>query len=254
MRRLTPVLCFVLLLTSVATGQAPPPKPAPAPSAKQKAAPSFIDRVLKFLGISDSPGTLKSPGDDRSGILWVADLGSRTTHAVTRDGGYRSPIFLPESNDIFALSGSDVVRISPSGEMKKLYAIAGLTKLVAGSTGNPDTLLILLTGNAGEHSRVGLLSVSTGKVTPLAFDPNSSADLQMVEDLEGWTRRYGDKQIYVRRQTKQALSGPVEASDVFLKAAGQEPMNISRCNGVDCGQPCLSDDGRLLIFVKSETE
>ncbi|MGA9669828.1 MAG: hypothetical protein WBQ94_11495 [Terracidiphilus sp.] len=254
MHRLASVLCFVLLLTSVAAGQTQPQKPAPAPSAKQKPSPGFIDRVLKFLGISDSPGTLKSLGDEQSGALWVADLGSHTTHAVARGEGYRSPVFMPESGDILTLSGSDVVRISPSGEMKKLYSIAAITKLVAGSVDNPDTVLILLTNNAGGHPRIGLLSISTGKVTPLAYDPNSGVDLQMVENLEGWTRSYNDKQIYVQRQTKQALSGAVEWSDVFLKSAGQNPVNVSRCNGSNCGQPSLSANGRLLVFVKSEPE
>jgi|HubBroStandDraft_1064217.scaffolds.fasta_scaffold10602_3 hypothetical protein len=255
MRRLASALCFMLLLTPVAAGQTQPQKAAPAAPAKQKPAPGFIDRVLKFLGISDSPGTLKGPGDEvKSGALWVADLGSHTTHAITRGEGYRSPVSLPESNDILALSGSDVMRISPSGETKKLYSIAGITKLVAGSADNLDTVLILLTGDAGGHPRIGLLSVSIGKVTPLPYDPNSGADLQMVENLEGWNRSYGDKQIYVQRQTKQALSGPLEWSDVFLKAAGQNPVNVSRCDGANCGQPTLSTDGRLLIFVKSETE
>jgi hypothetical protein len=244
----------MLLLTSVVAGQTQPQKPAPAPTAKQKPSPGFIDRVLKFLGISDSPGTLKSPADEKSGALWVVDLGSNTTRAITSTGGYRSPVFLPGSNDILALSGNDVVRISPSGSANKLYSITGITKLVAGSTDKPDAVLILLTENAGGHSRVGFLSVSTGKVTPLAFDPNLGADLQMVENLEGWTRTYGDKQIYVQRQTKQAFSGPVEWSDVFLKAAGQDPVNVSRCTSADCGQPSLSSDGQLLIFVKSESE
>jgi hypothetical protein len=255
MRRFAPAFCFVLLLTSVAAAQTQPQKPAPVPPTKQKPSPGFIDRMLKFLGISDSPGTLKGPGDEvRSGALWVADLGSHTTHAVALGEGYRSPVFLPQSNDILALSGSDVVRISPSGETKKLYSIAGITKLVAGSTGNPDTVLILLTDNAGGRPRVGLLSVSTGKVTPLAYDPNSSADLQMVENLEGWTRSYSGQQVYVERQTKQALSGTVERSDVFLKASGQDAVNVSRCDGANCGQPSLSADGQLLLFVKSEPE
>lgn len=255
MGRLVPALCFVLLLTSVATGQTQPQKPAPTPTAKQKPSPGFIDRMLKFLGISDSPGTLKGPGDEvRSGALWVADLGSHTTYPVEHGDGYGAPVFLPQSNDILALSGSDVVRISPSGQMRKLYSVAGITKLVAVRADNPDTVLILLTDNAGGHPRVGLLSVRSGEVTPMAYDPNSSADLQMVENLEGWTRSYSDKQVYVRRQTKQALSGTVEWSDVFLKAAGQDPVNVSRCNGANCGQPSLSADGRLLIFVKVETE
>jgi len=48
-----------------------------------------------------------------------------------------------------------------------------------------------------------------------------------VENLEGWTRSYGDRQIYRATQTKQALSGTVEWSDVFLEAAGQDPVNVS---------------------------
>ena len=71
--------------------------------------------------------------------------------------------------------------------MKRLYSIAGIMKLVAGSADNPDTLLILLTENVGGHPRVGLLSVSSGKVTPLAYGPSSSTDAQMVENFEGWT-------------------------------------------------------------------
>lgn len=257
MRRVVLALSIMLVLGGAAAGQNQKPQgnaSAPAPAKKQS--PDFIDKVLKFLGISDSPGTLKGPGDEVvRGELWVADLGSQAIRAAGKGDGYRSPVFLPGSNDILALSGSDVVRFpAGGGEMKKLYSIAGVTKLVGFSADDPDTLLILQSGDAGGHPRIGLLSVSTAKVTPLAYDPTSSADLQMVENLEGWTRTYGDKQVYVRRQTKQALSGVVEWSDVFLRADGQEPMDVSQCKGTNCGQPSLSADGRLLVFVKTESE
>jgi hypothetical protein len=39
-------------------------------------------------------------------------------------------------------------------------------------------------------TRVGQLTVSTGKVTLLPYDPSSGEDLQMVEDLGGWSRTY----------------------------------------------------------------
>jgi hypothetical protein len=245
----------VLALGGATAGQNQRPQgsaPAPAPAKKQS--PDFIDKVLKFLGISDSPGTLKGPGDEVvKGKLWVTDLGSQTVRAVGNGDGYRSPVFIPGSNDILALSGSDVVRFpAGGGEMKKLSSIAGVTKLVGFNADDPDTVLILQSGDAGGHPRIGLLSMSTAKIAPLAYDPASSADLQMVENLEGWTRTYGDKQIYVRRQTKQALSGVVEWTDVFLKADGQEPIDVSQCKGSNCGQPSLSADGRMLVFVKTE--
>jgi hypothetical protein len=257
MRRVVLGLSLALVLGGAAAGQnQKPPGAAPAPAPAKKQSPDFIDKVLKFLGISDSPGTLKGPGDEVvRGQLWVADLGSQTTHAIASGGSYRSPVFMPGSNDILALSGSDVVRFpAGGGEMKKFSSIAGVTKLVGFNADDPDTVLILQSGDAGGHPRIGLLSVSTTKVTPLAYDPRSSAELQMVENLEGWTRTYGDKQTYVRRQSKQALSGVVEWSEVFLKTDGQAPIDVSQCNGANCGQPSLSTDGQLLVFVKTGPE
>ena len=45
-----------------------------------------------------------------------------------------------------------------------------------------------------------------------------------------------------------------EFTGVFLKAAGHDPMNGSQCDGSNCGQPSLSADGQLFIFVKTEPE
>jgi len=91
-------------------------------------------------------------------------------------------------------------------------------------------------------------------MTVVPYDAASNQDLQMLESLQGWSRTYGDKYIYVKRQTKQAFSGTVEWSDVFLNVGNREPVDVSRCDGANCGQPSLSEDGRLLVFVKAETE
>ncbi len=233
-----------------------PAKGAPATSAKHKLSSGFLDRMLNFLGISDSPSTLKGPGDEvKSGELWVVDLASQTRRALTQAGEYRSPIFAPGKNDVFALSGHDLLQISlGSGEIKKLFFIADISKLVGFSGSDPSAVLVLQSKTADQHAQVGLLSIRTGKVTPLPYDPASSADLQMVENLKGWTRTYGNKQVYVRRQTKQALSGATEWSDVFLQSVGTAPTDESLCDEVNCGQPSMSADGRLLVFVKSSAE
>jgi hypothetical protein len=256
MRGLILAVCVGALLSGSAAAQNPKTPAAPTQTARQKPSPGFIDRVLKYLGISDSPETLKGLGDEvTSGELWVADLDSQATRAVASGDSFRSPVFVPGTKDILALSGADVVRLSPGlSEIKKLYSIAEVTKLVGFDADDPDSVLVLRSNDAGGHPRVGLLSLSTGKVATLAYDPTSSAELQMVENLAGWTRNYGDKQIYVRTQTKQALSGPVEWTDVFLKADGKDPMDVSHCNGVNCGQPSLSVDGRLVVFVKAKAE
>jgi hypothetical protein len=226
-----------------------------APADKQKPT-SFIDRMLKFFGISDSPGTLKGPGDEvTSGELWLADLRAGTTRALTSNDGYRSPIFLAGDRDVLALRGPEVVRVpSAGGESKKLYSVDGILKLVGASSEDRATVLILLRGEGSGHPRVGLLTVGTGVVTPVPYNPASSRDLQMLEDLEGWSRTYSDRHVYVRRQSKQALSGMLEWSDVFLQAGSRTAVDVSQCNGVNCGQPSLSAGGGWLVFVRTNAE
>lgn len=229
-------------------------KNAPAPRPKTQT--SFTEKLLKFLGISDSPGTLKGPGDEVvSGELWLADLQAGTTRALNSGGGYRSPIFLVGSKDVLALRGADVTRVpAAGGDGKKLYSIDGAWKLVGASSDNPPTALILLRSGADAHPRVSVLMVSTGAVTPVSYDPASNQDLQMLENLEGWSRTYGDKRCYVQKQSKKAFSGPVEWTDVFLQVDSHSPSNVSQCDGINCGQPSLSADGHWLVYVKTKTE
>lgn len=253
------ILCILLtLLISVSSGQ----EQKNSPAGQSKPSTSFTERVLKFLGIANSPGTLKGPGDEvTTGELWLADLEDRTTRRLTSSAGYRSPIFLPESNDVLALRGTDVVRISKAdGKETKLHSSDGILKLVGANSPAGDrskdtgTVLILMRGRPGERPRVALLTIATGAVNAVPYDPTSPQDLQMLENLEGWSRTYGDRRVYVDRQSKDAFSGTVEWSDVFLVVGKQQPVDVSQCDGLNCGQPSLSTDGHLLVFVKAEPE
>jgi len=255
MNRLFACALLLTLVVNTVSGQAQKNAPPAAPG-KQTASTSFTEKLLKFLGISDSPGTLKGPGDEvTSGELWLADLQAKTTRVLASDEGYHSPIFLAGTREVLALRGTDVVQIPVvGGQGRKFYSVDGIVKLVGASSADAGTVLILLRGDAGGRPRVGMLTVATGAVTPVPYDPASSQDLQMVEDLEGWSRTYGDRHIYVKRQSKHALSGTVEWSDVFLQVGNQLPVDASQCDGVNCGQPSLSENGRLLVFVKAEAE
>jgi len=222
---------------------------------KRRTSTSFTEKVLKFFGISDSPNTLKGPNEITSGELWLANLDSKRTSALTSGAGYRSPVFLAGTKEVLALRGSDVMQVpAGGGEGKRLYAVTAISKLLGFGSEDAGKVLILLRGEAGGRPRVGLLTISTGAVTVVPYDPASAQDLQIIENLEGWSRTYGDKYIYVKRQTKQAPSGTVEWSDVFLNVGNRPPVDVSQCDGVNCGQPSLSEDGRLLVFVKAEPE
>ena len=248
------VISYILLILLVSGPSIQAQKKSPA--GQQKPPTSFIDTVLRYLGIADSPGTLKGPGDDVvSGELWLADLRARTTRPLISGEGYHSPIFLEGNKDVLALRGTDIMRIpSAGGESTRLYSIDGILKLVGISSEGSATALILLAGGAKGHPRVAQLTVSTGFVTPVPYDSASHQDLQIVEDLEGWSRTYGDRHIYVRKQSKKALLSTIEWSDVFLQVEGQSPMDVSQCEGVNCGQPSLSPDGSWLVFVRANSQ
>lgn len=254
-RRLAWVATLLISLLAVLNARAQKPMAGYQRATQEHKTESFWEKLLRISGISASPSTLKGPGDEvESGQIWLAEVGPKRTHRLAVGSGYRSPVFMPRGNDILALEGNDIVRLSSAGgEPKKLYAVSRATKLVGFSLDDPDKVLIL-TEDAAGHSGVGLLSVSTGSVTPLAYDPASSKDRHMIEHLRSWDRVYGNKSVYVKRQTKQDLSGAVEWTDVYLKVGDEEPANVSKCNGVNCGQPSLSAGGELLVFIRAAQE
>jgi hypothetical protein len=213
---------------------------------------SFIDRVLDFLAISYTPGAQKGPAPDISnGQIWVADLKSGSTRALTVSGSFRSPVFLAGSTDILALRGNDIVRVPfAGGEGSTVHSVPGILKLVGVGSQDSGKILVLLHNESGSHPRVALLAIDTGSIANLPYDPESSQDLQLVEDLEGWSRSSGESTVYVKRQTREALAGPAQWSDVFLVAHGRQPVDVSRCDGLNCGQPSLSQDGNLVVYVK----
>jgi hypothetical protein len=245
------LLVFVGLMVSTAVRAQKPDKPPP-PAAQSKTE-SFWDKVLRYTGISHDASNLKGPGDEVvSGQIWLADLGSKTSVKVTAGGGYRSPVFVPGGKEILVLKGSEVVRVGVSGgNLVKRYAIADITKLVGFGVDDPDTVLVLARG-AGERPAVGLLSLSSGKVTPMSYDPASSRDLELIEHLQSWERVYGNTRVYTKRQSKETLYGAAEWTDVYLKRGGAEAVDVSECDGVNCGQPSVSADGRSVVFIKSD--
>jgi hypothetical protein len=253
--RLSPWIVVLILSFGVHPGVAQTKSTSHAP-VKQKSSESFSDWLLRFLGIADTPSTLKGPGDEvKTGQLWLRTLGSNATRPLTRAAGYRSPVFLPGSADILALHGSDLMRVPTSGgDPNRLYSVDRIIKLVGFGSDDPGKLLVLLQSGPGEHPGVALLSTKTGELTAVPYDPASTKDLQMVENLESWSRTYGDRHLYVKRETKEALSGTVEWTDVFLKAGNLNEENVSHCDGAMCGQPALSENGQLVVYVKSSTE
>lgn len=214
---------------------------------------SLWQKILRIAGISATPSTLRGPGDEiETGDIWMVNLASQTSRRLTRDGSYRSPVFVPGDEAILGLTADDIVRIALSGgEPETLYTIDGIMKLVGVSKDDPDTVLIVAEDDDGVLS-VGLLSLKGGQVRSVPYNRASREDRRMLSHIKGWERVYADATVYVRRQTKQGMGGRQQWTDVFVTQGNNDPINISKCDGINCGQPSLSWDGRQVVFVKED--
>jgi hypothetical protein len=95
-----------------------------------------------------------------------------------------------------------------------------------------------------------VLSLQSGRVTPLPYDDSSDGQRRMLAQVRAQDRSYGETRVYTKTETKSGLSRPIEWTDVFLTRGAGSPQNVSACDGVNCVQPSLSPDGRSVAFVK----
>jgi len=230
----------LLVILCLATATPPPP------------AESLLAKLLRITGISATPSQQKGPGDEMEsgGVIWLSEITTRKTRQLSAEGGFRSPIFAPNDQSILASKAGALWQISLSdGAAKKLHDVPGLTKLIGIDRDNPDRILILLRRDA--TTGPALLSLSTGRTTVLPSDPNSPNDRKLLNHLTEWERVYGETKVYPKEQRREGIAGPMEWQDVFLQEDGNAPINLSHCDGDNCGQPSLSGDGSKVVFVRA---
>lgn len=212
---------------------------------------SFLKTLLSVTGISATPSSQKGPGDElEAGEVWIARLAQGTPVRLTRDGGYRSPVFAPGDQGVLALRVNTLVTIPlAGGEGAPLHALTRPSKLVGLSTERPGEVLAVFEDPDGA-AWLGFVALVSGQVTRLPHDRASREDRALIAHVRDWERVYGATSVYVKTESKQGFAGVVEWTDVYLKR-GTDPVNVSRCDGVGCGQPSLSRDGGQVVFVKA---
>jgi hypothetical protein len=213
---------------------------------------SFFERLLQVTGISATSGTQKGDEDtELTGDIIVVDL-SRNSFQRLTNGGYRSPVFAPGDKALLALKGDTLVRVLlDRGKEEALYSKKGLMKLVGFDKKDADKLLVLIEGGEGRVS-AGFLSLRSGDVTTLPYDPNSNDDRRMLSHIKGWERVYGDVRVYPEQRTKKVMGRTVAWTDVFLQRGNEVPLNLSNGDGTSCGQPSLSQNRNFVAYVRQK--
>lgn len=165
----------------------------PFAAQSEKKTESFWDKVLRIAGVSATPSSLRGEEKLVSGDIWViAAAPNSMPQRLTRDGAYTSPVFDRKEPSILALKGGDLYRVPLTGEAPtKVRSLTSVTKLVGFSSDDPDQLLVL-TKEPGGRVGVALLSVHTGAITAIPYNPESKEDDKMLAHLASWERVFGD--------------------------------------------------------------
>lgn len=214
---------------------------------------SLLEWLVARFGLSANPSQLKGAEDEvQAGQIWVKNLTTMAAVPLTEGGGYRSPIFDPVSRDILALKAEQVVRLpAAGGQPMVVQAAKGVDKLVAVDPREPDRVLVVTEDDEGRPVPA-LLSLADGTLALLAVNWESEQDIRILDHLLQWNRSEGTSVVAVRRQRARTLSGTLQWTDIFLMRADREPVNLSNCEGVNCGQPALSPDGKEVVFIKEK--
>jgi hypothetical protein len=224
----------------------------PQAAQSDKKTESFWDKLLRVTGISATPSALRGGEQVTPGDIWLVAVGPASVpQRLTRDGGYRSPVFDSEARNVLALKGGDLYRVPVNGDAPtKLHSLTSVTKLVGLSSDDPDQLLVL--ANDDQNSAyAAMVSIRTGTLTRIPHNPASSEDRVMLAHLAGWDRVYGNTRVYTEKTEREGVGGTaIEFTDVYLKRGNDQPVNLSRGNGISSSQPSLSADGQRVVFIR----
>jgi hypothetical protein len=203
---------------------------------QSKKTESWFHKLARVLGVDRAPINLKGPTVTDAGEIWITPADQADPHRVA-EGKFRSPVFQPGTKYLFALSGSDVVRITlADGAAAPVRQLPGVVKLVGFDQSHPDQLLAVFF--AGEKLvDVVLVSVKTGKRQTVAA--RRSSDSPEVQSLLGWQRRYGEILVLP------------EGKDIIVSGIQPDDRNVSDCGTAQCSQPSYSPELRQVAFIRA---
>jgi hypothetical protein len=143
---------------------------------------------------------------------------------------------------VFALRGTDLVRVSVAGGAAvKVQSLPGVMKLVGFDEQDADSLLAIFADKAEPMPAavdIALVSVTTGKRTMVAS--HQAANTVETDSLLAWERQYGKIQVL-----------PV-GHEVVVRGVQSAESPITNCGEYAvCGQPAYSPELKLVVFVRS---
>jgi hypothetical protein len=206
---------------------------------------SVWQKLTGIFGMSQSPIQLRSGSSEPvAGEIWLVPAAGGAQTRLTAEGGYSSPVFLPDGKALLALRDDVLVRIEiTGGAASELARVPGVTRLVGVARERPNDLAVLAVGDG--RPRIEIFERSSGRRRAMRHDPQNSRDRLMLVYAEGDEREYGSVRIYIDEQSTSFR----QWTDVFIQTAGRPPVDLTNGNGISSRQPALSHDGALVAYV-----
>jgi hypothetical protein len=234
------VLALLLALVSAGLAQAQTPRPKE----------TLLQKLLRIAGLTAAPSQMRAPGDLQPGDIWITEIGPSARRALTQGGTYHSPVFEPGGTSaVYALRDDVVVRIPLAGGVPEDRGRVPQAMKLVGFDGT-DELVVLIEPEL-RASPLVVLSLKSARLNPLPYDPESPEEQRVLAFVRGGERVYGDTRVYTRTESRRGLSRTIEWMDVYLARGAAAPLNVSMCDGTDCGEPALSQDGQRVAYVRS---
>ena len=128
---------------------------------------------------------------------------------------------------------------------RRATAYITIAKIIGFDKANADRFLVLV---GAENPSLELVPLDGGETERLVIDLTPEAK-QMLAHIRGWRRVYGDTEVYVKIETKRDLRGRRKKwTNVFVSKNGEE-RKLSHCEQINCGQPSLSNDSKLVVYI-----
>jgi hypothetical protein len=235
------------------------PRP-PAPGGLR----SILIASAKIAGLASIPQSLRdvSAGPAPGQLLYAPANGSARPSPLTNEGGFLTPVFDAGGKTVFALrSRNEIWRIpfAPEAEAQsgsRIWQHPGgetLYSLFGVSPAQPPRLLLVF-GRSLSATRLGWLNL--GRRSPaLEWIEETQGERSVLQEVRGMERHYAAGRITYQPGNYLGLK---YMNVLFTPSGATEAINVSKCGfrgdsgPFQCDQAALSDDGRWIVFVRSE--
>jgi hypothetical protein len=207
---------------------------------------SLLSALLRFTGISVTPGTLRSVSNKTNGYIWLVDTlneAKAVARKITPDSDYRSPLWIPNSPNFVAIKGDKLVELNADGKLlRERYVLTNNTVLLAFAKQDLNQILVLT------DTSIGILDYEKGEIKKLANDNDDVDDRYFLDRLRNDFRDYGHATVQINQQKTPLPSGKFKRTEtIVVSLKGKREVSIT-C-ATECSQPALSNDGRKLLFM-----